>query len=137
MPAREIEVQEALEDGIKIIYQTRVLSANVLNNKLKSLNCIETEILNSKAVDIENSEHKIDADTVVFAIGAKPDDKLITALNIKMENGLIAVDENYMTNIDNIYAGGDLVETKSSVCRAIATGKKVAKAILNRKESDK
>lgn len=137
MPAREIEVQEALEDGIKIIYQTRVLSANVLNNKLKSLNCIKTEILNSKAVDIENSEHKIDADTVVFAIGAKPDNKLITALNIKMENGLIAVDENYMTNIDNIYAGGDLVETKSSVCRAIATGKKVAKAIINRKESDK
>lgn len=54
-----------------------------------------------------------------------------------MENELIAVDENYMTNIDNIYAGGDLVETKSSVCKAIATGKKVAKAILNRKESDK
>lgn len=137
MPAREIELDEAIKDGVNVIFQTRVISANCCNNKLESLNCIKTEIINSKAVDIENTNHVINADTVIFAIGAKPDDKLILSLNIKMENGLIAVDENYMTNINGIYAGGDLVETKSSVCRAIATGKKVANSILNRKESDK
>ena len=42
-----------------------------------------------------------------------------------------------MTSVEGIYAGGDLVEAKSSVARAIATGKKAAKAIINRKESDK
>ena len=57
-------------------------------------------------------------------------------LGINTENGLVQVDENYQTNIDGIYVGGDLVESKTSVCKAISTGKKAAKAILERKESE-
>ena len=45
--------------------------------------------------------------------------------------GNIAVNENYQTSNPKIYAGGDLVETKSSVARAMATGKKVAQAIID------
>ena len=76
------------------------------------------------------------ADTIIFAIGAKANETFFNNLGIKTENGLVCVDENYMTNIDGIYAGGDLVETKSSVARAIATDKKAAKAIIERKESE-
>ena len=54
-------------------------------------------------------------------------------MGLKTENGLLCVDENYMTNIEGIYAGGDSVETKSSVARAIATGKKAAESILKGK----
>ena len=35
-----------------------------------------------------------------------------------------------MTNIKGVYAGGDLTQTKSSVARAVAAGKKAAEAIL-------
>ncbi len=69
-------------------------------------------------------------DTVIFAIGSKANEQLLNNSGIKTENGLVCVDENYMTNIDKVYAGGDLVESKSSVCRAIATGKKAAKSIV-------
>ena len=74
--------------------------------------------------------------TLIFAIGAKANQAFFENLGIKTENGLVCVDENYSTNIDGIYAGGDLVESKSSVCRAIATGKKAAQAII-RKVRDK
>ena len=75
----------------------------------------------------------MEADTVIFAIGAKANEKFFEEMGIHTMNGLICVDENYMTNIEGIYAGGDLVETKSSVARAISTGKKAAEAIINNK----
>ena len=70
------------------------------------------------------------ANTIIFAIGSKADENLLNSMGIKTENGLCIVDENYRTNIPNVYAGGDLVEAKSSVCRAIATGKKAAMSML-------
>lgn len=137
MPARKIELQEAIEDGVKVIFQTKVTSAKVENGKVKEIECIKTKIENDKAVDIEGSNYTMEADSVIFAIGAKANETIFENLGINTEYGLVCVDENYMTNIDGVYAGGDLVESKSSVCRAIATGKKAAKAILERKERDK
>ena len=137
MPARKIELQEAIDDGVKVIFQTKVTGAKVEKGRIKEVECIKTKIENEKAVDIEASEYTMNANTVIFAIGAKINEKLFEEMGIKTEYGLVCVNENYMTNIEGVYAGGDTVETKSSVCRAIATGKKAAKAILERKDSDK
>jgi len=137
MPARKIELEEAIEDGVNVVFQTKVIGAKVENGRINEIECIKTKIENNKAVDIENSNYTMQANTVIFAIGAKADEKQLENLGIKTEYGLVCVDENYMTNIEGVYAGGDLVESKSSVCRAIATGKKAAQAILERKESDK
>ena len=131
MPARKIELQEAIEDGVQMVFQTKVIGAIVANGKLNQIECIKTKIENEKAVDIKGSNYMMKVDTVIFAIGSKANEQLLNKLGIKTENGLVCVNENYMTNIDKVYAGGDLVETKSSVCRAIATGKKAAKAILD------
>jgi len=137
MPARKIELQEAIEDGVKVIFQTKVTGAKLENGKIKEIECIKTKIENEKAVDIEGSNYTMEANTIIFAIGAKANEQFFDNLGIKTEYGLVCVDKNYMTNIKGVYAGGDSVETKSSVCRAIATGKKAAQAILNRKGSDK
>lgn len=137
MPAREIEQNEAIQDGVKIMFQTKVISAKIVDDKIKEIECINTKIENEKAVDIENSNFKLKANTIVFAIGSKPNCEILKETGLEMQNGLCKVDDNYMTNIAGVYAGGDLVETKSTVARAISTGKKAAFAILNRKESDK
>lgn len=130
MPARKIELKEAIEDGVKMVFQTKVIGANVVNGNINEIECIKTKIENEKAVDIEGSNYMMKVDTVIFAIGSKANEQLLNNSGIKTENGLVCVDENYMTNIDKVYAGGDLVESKSSVCRAIATGKKAAKSIV-------
>jgi len=134
MPARKIELEDAIKDRVNILYLTKVISANVEDEKLKEITCIKTEIKDNKAVDIPNSEFKLKADSIIFAIGLVPDAKLLEQNGIDIEQKLVKIDDNYMTNIDNVFAGGDLVETKSTVCRAIATGKKVAKAIIEDKE---
>lgn len=137
MPAREVEYEEALKDGVNVKFHTKVISVKIHENRPIEIECIKTNILNKRIVDISNSNYSMLANTVIFAIGAKADENLLNEMGILTENGLVCVDNNFMTNIDCVYAGGDLVENKSSVCKAIATGKKAAKAIIDRKESDK
>ena len=132
MPAREIELEEALNDGVEFKELTRVISANDIDGKISSVNCIKTEIVQGKAIDITGAEEfEENANTVVFAIGLKPNKKLIEEQGIELDDwGYIKIDDNGKTNIDNVYAGGDNTESKSTVCRALAAGKKAAIGIM-------
>lgn len=131
MPAREVELEEALKDGVKFKELTRVDHANHENGKIKSVHCNKTQIIDGKAVDIEGEEFDYDADTVVFAIGLKPNKEMLDLEGLKLTDwGTIEVDENNMTSIENVYAGGDVVDNKSVVCKALASGKKAANAII-------
>lgn len=132
MPAREVELDEALQDGVEFKELTRVISANLNNGKIESVNCVRTEIIDGKARDIENAEEfQEEANTVVFAIGLKPDKNLISNQGIELDDwGYIKINEDGQTNIDKVYAGGDVVESKATVCRALAAGKKAALGII-------
>ena len=136
MPAREVEPDEAIEDGVEFKELVRVISANDSNGKIESVNCIETEIVDGKAVDKSNGEeYKEEANTVVFAIGLKPNKNLVESQNIKLDEwGYVLVDEDGKTNLNNVFAGGDVTESKATVCRALAGGKKAAKGIIKKFE---
>ncbi len=132
MPAREVELQDALKEGIKFKELTRVSSVNIIDGKMQSLNCVRTQIIDGKAVDVlEDANFIEDANTVVFAIGQKPDANLLKDQNIALDEwGYILVDENGKTSLEKVYAGGDNTESKSTVCRALAAGKRAAKGIM-------
>ncbi len=131
MPAREIELEDALKDGVKKVFTTRVIEAKGKERKIESVKCIKTEVIDGKAQDIQNSEFEYKANTVVFAIGLKPNQEILQKENLKYnDKGLIEVDEKCQTSIEKVYAGGDLSETKSTVCRAIASSKKAAMSII-------
>lgn len=130
MPARQIELDEAIEDGVNIIYNTKVLSADIKNGEISKVNCIKTDTSTDKVLDLENSEFSINADSIIFAIGLKPDKKLIENEGIQLsENGLIKIDDNYMTNIEGVFAGGDVSQSKATVCMAISAGKNAAESM--------
>ena len=131
MPARKIELEDAIKDGVKPVFLTRVIKGLEKDRKLEKLECIKTEIIDHKAIDVVNSEFEYNADTVVFAIGLKPNKELLQKLNIELnEYGLVKVDENGRTSIDKVYAGGDAMESKSTVCRAISSARNASKAII-------
>ncbi len=130
MPARKVELEEAINDGVQVIYNTRVINADIDSGKIKRVNCIKTDSETERVIDIENSEFSLNADSIIFAIGLKPDKKLIEEEGIKLdEKGLIKIDENYMTNIEGVFAGGDVSQNKATVCKAIEAGKNAAEAI--------
>lgn len=137
MPARKVELEEALADGVNFEELTRVISANSTNGKIESVHCIRTKIVDGKAVDVENDEFDYEANTVVFAIGLKPNKTLLENEGIALTDwGTIEVDEKNQTNIQNVYAGGDIVDNKSVVCKALASGKNAAISILEKIEND-
>ncbi len=59
----------------------------------------------------DNKEEIIECDVVLSAVGVSPNTENIglEALGIKVERGLIQVDEFYQTNVPGIYAIGDVV----------------------------
>ena len=130
MPARQIELEEALADGVQIIYNTKVISADIDNGNIKIVKCIKTDSNGDKIVDIENSEFYLEADSIIFAIGLKPDKNLIENEGLELnEKGLIKIDEDCMTNLEGVFAGGDVAQNKATVCMAIKAGKNAAKNI--------
>ena len=61
----------------------------------------------------------------------KPDKSLIEKQGIELDDwGYIKIDENGKTNLENVFAGGDNTESKATVCRALAAGKRAAEGIM-------
>lgn len=131
MPAREIEIEEAIKDGVKIIYNTKVIKANVINGcKINNIECKKTKLENDEYIEIENSNFIKKADTIIFAIGLISDSQLLKKEKIYFDkNNLIIIDENNMTNIKGVFAGGDITTKKGTVCKAISIGKQAAESI--------
>lgn len=67
------------------------------------------EILGTEAVrGIKTDQNTYQTDMVVFAVGVRPNTKIIEGSKIKtLENGAIIVDNQMRTNIKNIFAAGD------------------------------
>ena len=61
-----------------------------LNRKLEKLKCIKTEIIDGKAIDIPGSEFEVKSDSVIFAIGQKPNRVLLEKEGIEFnDNGFV------------------------------------------------
>ena len=131
MPARKIELEEAIQDDVNPVFTTRVIKANGENKKIENVECIKTQVIDGKAIDMPNTEFEFKADSIVFAIGLKPNKEVLEKEGLAYnERGLIEIDETGRTNISGVYAGGDLSETKSTVCRALGSAKKAANSII-------
>jgi formate dehydrogenase beta subunit len=77
----------------------------------------------------ENSQHIIPADTVIFAIGQRPDIPAGFGLNTVAGN-LIEVDAfTNTTSREGVFAAGDAVNGTSSLIKAIASGRRAAIAL--------
>lgn len=77
------------------------------------------------------SDLKLKADIIIFAIGQEAEDiKKIAPIELN-ENGTIACDINKgFTNIEGIFAAGDIVNGGKTVVEAVAQGKSAADTII-------
>ena len=85
-----------------------------------------------KMVEIPDSEFEVEADLVLLAMGFEGTSKnnLLTELNIKTnDRNNVETDDKYMTNIDGIFASGDMRRGQSLVVWAINEGRTVAENV--------
>ena len=76
----------------------------------------------------DNSEIVLDADIVVEAIGQVPYDTKKIFPNIALKDGIIIADEG-KTNIEDVFAAGDIINGGQTVVEAVKEGKIAAESI--------
>ncbi len=80
------------------------------------LNAAAEEILGdniANGIKLNNGE-EIKTDAILFSVGIRPNLDLIRDTNIEFHKGIL-VDNNLKTNIDNIYAAGDVIELNDKI----------------------
>lgn len=139
LPARKMEVEHARQEGIifdLLQNPVRILvdeQNNVTGMEVVDMNLSEPgEDGRRKVTEIEGSNHVVECDMVVMALGTGPNHEALKESNIKLtEKNLIEVDGT-KTSLDNVYAGGDAVTGAATVILAMEAGKKAAKEIIDR-----
>ena len=131
MPAEEKEIEEAMQEGIKFLYQYNVTQIKK-KKKVEELEIIQTELVKKEGesrlvpINVENSEKKIPMDFVIMALGSKPEN-FVKELGLELNKwGRIQTNENFETSHPNVYAGGDIAGAKSTVAWAARSGRDVA-----------
>lgn len=139
MPAREEEIENALEEGVKFQLLTNpVRFIGDENGFLKAMECIRMELGEPddsgrrRPVPVEGSNFVSEVDTAVFAVGQSPNPvvrECETNLQTTKWGGIIVDEETMATSIPGVYAGGDAVTGAATVITAMGAGKKAARAI--------
>lgn len=138
LPARAEEVENAVEEQIEfktLTNPTRIIGDE--NGNVTGLECVKMELGEPdesgrrRPVKIDGSEHIVEADCVIIAIGTSPNPliKSTTEGLAVDKRGCIVADENGRTSRKGVFAGGDTVTGAATVIKAMGAGKAAAKAI--------
>lgn len=139
MPGRDEEIHHAEEEGIKFkLLNNPVRIIGDDHHRVVAMKCIKMELGEPddsgrrRPIPIEGSEFTMELDTVIVAIGNKPN-PLIPQTMPELETtkwGTIIVDEETMaTSVPGVYAGGDIVSGAATVILAMGQGRIAADAI--------
>lgn len=138
MPAYEVEIEEALNEGViilELVSPVRFIAGE--NGKLAMVECVRREIsdFDSKGrrntTHIEGSNFILEVDTVIVAVSQYADLPFIKKTEIGVTNwGTFIVDpKTLMTTMPGVFSGGDVARGPEDVIRAIADGKHAAISI--------
>ena len=134
---RQEEIDAALREGVELetlvtpvkIYsrEGRVVGMECIKNRLGDVDATGRR----KPVPIPGSEFKVELDTLIVAIGEKPQSEFLSAMGLDVDQGgRIKVNSKTLeTNLKGVFAGGDLVTGPNTVIDAIASGKKAAQCM--------
>ena len=134
MPAEDKEIEDAMKEGIKFLFQNNITKI-IGTNKVEKVELIKTDLVQKEGetrlvpVNVEGSNYIIEMDYIVMALGSKAD-KIVSNLGLQLNRwGNIEVNEKYQTSNPKIYAGGDIAGVKSTVAWAANSGREAAKNI--------
>lgn len=138
MPARDEEIEHAIEEGVEITYLVAPTSFNGEDGWLTSVTIQRMELgepdENGRArpEPIDGAFETIIADVVIVAIGNAPNPVLIRSTpDLETTRwGTIEVDpDTGETSMPGVFAGGDITTGGATVILALAAGRKSAAAI--------
>jgi 2-oxoacid:acceptor oxidoreductase delta subunit (pyruvate/2-ketoisovalerate family) len=125
MPAHDVEVEEAEEEGVLMRWLSTIKRADEGKLVLERMELDETGFPQPTG-----ELDELEADALVLALGQECDLSLVEGVpGIEVDDGVVKVGEDLMTGYEGIFAGGDMVPAVRSVTVAIGHGRRAATRI--------
>lgn len=121
MPAEDIEITEAEEEGVQFKFLTNPISFNGKDKKVKSVTLQLMELGEPDAsgrrrpVAIEGKTEELDVDSVIIAIGQKLVNEDVNELKLTDRGNIEADIDTFKTNIEGVFAIGDATNRGASI----------------------
>lgn len=135
MPAEDIEIHEAMEEGIEFRFLMAPIEIIAAEGRAAAIRMQKMQLGEPDAsgrrspVPIEGAEEVIPVDSVIAAIGQQVDMKGCEEV-VPSKWRSIGIDDNtFMTNLIGVFAGGDGVTGPGIAVAAMGQGKKAAGVI--------
>ena len=127
----------AHEEGGVRDYNILTKSLSGVNGQVSQLHAVRVDWTRGEngrfqMAEVPGSEFSVDADLVLLAMGFLHPEHggMLDQLGVELDGrGNVKVDDNKMTSIPGIFAGGDMVRGQSLVVWAIAEGRDVARGV--------
>ncbi len=136
MPAMPWEVAEAEEEGIEFLFLAAPVRIVGEDGVVSGIECIRMRLGEPDASGrrqpepLLGSEFFLPVDTVIAAIGQRPDLSCLGECGLETRRGNIVVDpDTFQTRVPGVFAGGDCVSGAATAVEAIAAGRQAAMAI--------
>lgn len=135
MPCTQAELDIAKMDGCNIIWLAAPIEVIGVNGKVNRLACSVMELgepdSSGRRSPVDTGKTIVlDVDMVIKATGQIPFMNLIKANQLENISGKIITDNNGVTSVDGVFAGGDCVNGGKEVVDAVQAGKDGAAGIL-------
>jgi 2-oxoacid:acceptor oxidoreductase delta subunit (pyruvate/2-ketoisovalerate family) len=125
MPAHDIEVREAVEEGVRLRWLSTIAYADAGRITIEKMRLDETGFPQPTG-----EFEELDADSVVLALGQLADLALVQGLaGVEVADDVVQVGSDLMTGHPGVFAGGDMVPSERTATVAIGHGKKAARNI--------
>ncbi|MES9924855.1 MAG: NAD(P)-binding protein [Candidatus Thiodiazotropha endolucinida] len=125
MPAHEMEIREALEEGVEILPLRAI--REIRDGSLQLELMVDGE---AQWPQPSGQFELFAADVVIQALGQRVETDLLTPLEgVRIEADSVQVDRQMMTGAEGIFAGGDMAPSARTVTTAIGHGKHAARSI--------
>ena len=134
MTADDEEIEQAKEEGI-FVHPAQTFERITGEGSVTGVDFMDVKSFtfdeNRRAIieKVEGSEHHIDADTVIFAVGQRPAISEEDGLELGRGNSIVVKEKSLETPQQGIFAAGDVVYGTKSVIMAIASGRDAASEI--------
>ena len=130
MPANKAELEYARKLGVSILPSFKPVEVVGENGKVKAFKAIGLDWMDRKtSVEVPESVIQLKAELVIQAIGQIAEDISFTGLEVSGKGVAVADKETGVTNVEGVFAAGDIVNGGKTVVEAVARGKAVAESI--------
>ncbi|HQM32020.1 MAG TPA: FAD-dependent oxidoreductase [Candidatus Hydrogenedentes bacterium] len=133
-PVRIRYIDTAMKEGVQVETLVHPVKIYAQDGQLSGIDCVRNTLGDIDAsgrgrpVPLPGTEFHLPLDTLIVAIGERPDSECLAGMGINIEkDGRVALDPDTLcTSRPGVFAGGDLATGPNTVVDAIAAGRKAA-----------